>query len=510
MAPERGLLLGEVFAPCDVLTVPARLELAALLAVPGRTPAVFAVDLAELPVHREVHVEVRDTIMSGLGPAALDQLAGWRLRDVAPAMAGAGGAFHPPGMPVRLKALLERNGAATWAGLGDLTLGGIREWSGVGPRSTVDLIGAVVVGLLDDAPAVPSGLVTTDAIADLGTLAGYGGDHNLRATFEGLSAGHHPEDVRGAAGRLLVALGAGRRPCLSRLEDLLARAGDERARAVFEHRIIRPGPPATLAELGATLGIGTERVRQLCRRAVDAVTSAFEGSRGALSDLVAKTAEELGTCAPAEAIADLLTARNLPPLPDSRSLLLLWLAGAYQMVEHHPGWYATDPAAVATETTLLLLEDGGVRPVEHVTKELERLGMNPEYTGAWLADQPVRLVEALVVATRGSMAQVAERALSATGRAMTVSELGTFTHVSGTTGEVAGLRALLHRDRRFLWVGDDRFELAEWGGGGGANGADPAAGATTAETLVLGFHPGQDDDVVTRVPIAAAHGSRCG
>jgi len=37
-----------------------------------------------------------------------------------------------------------------------------------------------------------------------------------------------------------------------------------------------------------------------------------------------------------------------------------------------------------------------------------------------------------------------------------------------------------------------------------------AAGATTGETLVLGFRPGQDDVVVTRVPIAAGHGSRCG
>lgn len=174
-----------------------------------------------------------------------------------------------------------------------------------------------------------------------------------------------------------------------------------------------------------------------------------------------------------------------------------------------------------TETLLLLLEDGGVRPVEHVTKELERLGVNHEHTGSWLAEQPVRLVEDLVVSTRGSAAQVAERALSATGRAMTLPELGPFTGAPETEGEVAGLRALLHGTRRFVWVGDDGFELAEWGGGE-ASDTDPAvergsvrpvalaAGAKPGEALVLGFHPGQDEVVVTRVPVGSSIGSSGG
>lgn len=584
MAAERGLVLGEVFAPCEVLTVPARLELAALLSVPGRTPGVLPADLAALPVHRGVRLEVRDAIVRGLGPDSVELLSGWRLREILPAMGAAGGAFRLPGTPARLRGVIERNGATTWARIGELTLAEIAGWTGVGPRTAVDLIGVVAGGLLDRSEAPPSR--AAEAMDDFATLCGYEGDRALGAALERLTAAHHPAEVRAAAGRLLSGLGGGSHTCLDRLDDLLAAAGDERARAVFEHRMVRPGPRATQAELGAALGIGTERVRQLCRRAVDAVTGAFDQSPGELADLVAATAEELGAAVPLEAVAELLARRYLPPMPDSRSLLLLWLAGPYSAVEGHAGWLATDPAALSTETTLVLLEDGGVRPVDHVIKELERLGLNHDHTEGWLAEQPVRLVEGLVVSTGGSVAQVAERALSATGRAMTVPELATYTSVEGAAGESAGLRALLHRDRRFVWVGDDQFELAEWGGGDEATtdaavepraasdrpadgrlwlrvdiddgvlsgsggpvplpfvealglgagdrrsyptrygpvalcnvGAGPrrgsvrpvalAVGATVGDALVLGFHPSQDDVVVTRVPVQASTGS-CG
>jgi len=581
MAAERGLVLGDVFAPYEVLTVPARLELAALLSVAGRTPGVLPADLAALPVHRGVRCEVRDAIVRGLGPGSVEQLSGRRLREIHPAMAAAGGPFPPSGTPARLRGVIERNGATTWARLAELTLAEIAGWTGVGPRTAVDLIGVVAGGLIDRSEAPPSR--PADAMDDIATLGGYDGAGPLGAALERLTATQHPAEVRAAAGRLLSGMGGGSHTFLDRLDDLLAAAGDERARAVFEHRMVRPGPRPTQVELGAALGIGTERVRQLCRRAADAVTAAFDQTPGELADLVAATAEELGAAVPLEAVAELLAKRDLPPLPDSRSLLLLWLAGPYAAVEGHAGWLATDPTALLTETTLVLLEDGGVRPIEHVIKELERLGLNHEHTERWLAEQPARLVEGLVVSTRGSVAQVAERALSATGRAMTVPELTTCTSVEAIPGGAAGLRALLHRDRRFVWVGDDQFELAEWGGGEEAAG-DPAVepraaadrpadgrlwlrvdvddgvlrgsvgpvplpfvealglgagdrrsyptrygpvalcnvatgptrgsirpvalavGATIGDALVLGFHPSQDDVVVTRVPVQASAG----
>jgi len=582
MAAERGCVLGDVFAPCEVLTVPARLELAALLSVPGRTPGVLPADLAALPVHRGVRLEVCDAIVRGLGPGAVEQLSGRRLRAILPAMAMADGAFCSPGTPARLRGVMERNGATTWAQLGALTLAEIAGWTGVGPRTAVDLIGVVAGGILDRSEAPTSR--SAEAVDDLATLGGYEGDGALGAALERLRAAHHPAEVRAAAGRLLSGMGGGSRTCLDRLDELLSAAGDERARAVFEHRMVRQGPRPTQAELGAALGIGTERVRQLCRRAVDDVTGAFDQAPGELRDLVASTAEELGAAAPLEAVVELLARRDLPAMPDSRSLLLLWLAGPYATVEGHAGWLATDPPALLTDTTLVLLEDGGVRPVEHVLKELERLGLNHEHTERWLAEQPARLVDGLVVSTRGSVSQVAERALSATGRAMTVPELATYTSGEGAAGEAAGLRALLHRDRGFVWVGDDRFELGEWGGVddatgdaavesrsvadrpadgrlwlrvdvddgvlGGSVGPVPlpfvealglgagdrrsyptrygpvalsnagsgptrgsirpvalAVGATVGDALVLGFHPSQDDVVVTRVPVQASAGS---
>jgi len=524
MATRHGLVLGDVFAPCELLTVPARLELAALLSVPGRTPGVLPADLAALPVHRGVRSEVRDAIVRGLGPGSVEQLSGRRLREIHPAMATADGVFRPPGTPARVLGVIERNGAATWARLGELTLAEIEWWTSVGPRTVVDLIGAVAGGLLDRSEGPPGRPAEAD---DLATLGGYEADGALGAALKRLTAAHHPAEVRAAAGRLLSGLGGGSYNCLDRLDDLLAEAGDERDRAVFEHRMVRPGPRATQAELGAALGIGIVRVRQLCLRAADAVTAAFHQAPGELVDLVVATAEELGVVAPLEAVAKVLATRDLPPLPDSRSLLLLWLAGPYSAVTGHEGWLATDPAALLSGTALLLSEDGGVRPVEHVIKDLERLGLSSEHTEGWLAEQPVRLVDGLVMSTRGSVAEVAERALSATGRAMTVPELTICTSVDGAAGEAAGLRALLHRDQRFVWAGDDRFELAEWGGGDEATtgvalcnvGAGPtrgsvrpvalAVGATVGDALVLGLHPGQDDVVVTRVPVQASTGP-CG
>lgn len=589
MAPDRGLVLGDVFSPCEVLAVPARLELAALLAVLGRTPAVLPADLAALPVYRQLRVEVRNAVVTGLDSAAVDMLSERHLRDVCPAMVEVRGAFLVPDTSARLQSLIERNGAATWARLGELTLTQVLDWPGVGPRMAIELIGALVGGLVDRGEAsgpsrgtggVPAragsvGSGSNRGIEDLAILAGYEGGRGLAAAIEGLRAEPHPEQVRAAAARLLAGLRNKSHPCLARLDDLLATAGDDRGRAVFEHRMVRPGPRATLAELGAALGIGTERVRQLCRRAVDAVTAAFDHDPGELAVLGAAAVDELGTAAPTGAVAGFLARQNLPALPDSRSSLLLWLAGPYTVIDGHPGWFSTDPVTLMTETTLALLEDGGVRPAEHVTKELERQGINHEHVDAWLAEQAVRMVDDLVVSTHGAAGQVAERVLSATGRAMTAAELSTFTDPAGTDGGVGGLRALLHRDRRFTWVGDDRFELAEWGGGdvspsdpavetptdgllelhvevddgvlGGSigpvplpfvealglrtgdrrsfptrygpvalrnDGATPtrgsvrpvalAVGASAGDVLVLGFHPGQDEVVVTCNPVGAA------
>lgn len=65
----RTPVLGDVFAAADVLTVPARLRLMELLAVPGRAPAVLPRQLTAepLPTDRDALAAIRSIIEDGLG-----------------------------------------------------------------------------------------------------------------------------------------------------------------------------------------------------------------------------------------------------------------------------------------------------------------------------------------------------------------------------------------------------------------------------------------------------------
>ena len=99
------------------------------------------------------------------------------------------------------------------------------------------------------------------------------------------------------------------------------------------------------------------------------------------------------------------------------------MAGRYRAVAGHPGWIALDPAELTAETRRMLHEDGGVRVVEHVAKELQSLGVATHHVDAWLARQPVRVADGLVVVTTGSPADIAERALHACGRPLSMEEM---------------------------------------------------------------------------------------
>ncbi|MDQ3384537.1 MAG: hypothetical protein M3503_00765 [Actinomycetota bacterium] len=410
------------------------------------------------------------TIAGGLDRSTLARVAGARLRDLVPPLAGRDG---PVGgtYPARLRALLERHGATTWRTFGDLTLGQIAGWPGVGAITVASIVGVALDAAFDD---VSGGAANGQPLEpmpsvgdDVAVLVGHeleAGTQVLRLAVEGFVTAEHPPAVRAAAGRLLAGPLADQADLrLAALDALLDEAGDVRTRGVFEHRSLRLDDQATSVELASALGVSQEWIRQLRARGSDRVRSAFAASTSTLGHTVTTVADRLGVAAPVAAVEALLASLDLPPSQDSRALLVLWLAGPYRPVRDRPGWLATDPAALLAETSRLLHEDGGVREAEHISKELEMIGVAPEHVGAWVADQPARLVDALVVATSGAPLDVAERALSATGRALTVDALSTWAGVP--VGHGAGeLWTLLRRDQRFVRVGADTFELAEWGG----------------------------------------------
>ena len=134
------------------------------------------------------------------------------------------------------------------------------------------------------------------------------------------------------------------------------------------------------------------------------------------------------------------------------------MAGPYRPVDGHPDWVAVDPAELVAETRRMLHEDGGVRLAEHVAKELRTLGMADDHVAAWLGDQPVRIADGLVVAMTGTPADVAERALHARGRPMSMRRAGGL-----AAGRTRGRRdAVVGSDRRFVVGDDDALALAEW------------------------------------------------
>lgn len=463
MSQCRQPVVGDVFDPTDVLTVDVRLRLAGLLGVAGRAPAVLPGQLARcaLPVDGEARTAVRDEISAGLDSHAVAALEGRRLDVIVPALAG-----HDeddavaPFLSSQVRRRLEPHLDGTT--LGALTVGQIAGWPGIGPRRAALVVVAAVdagFGLVGsgEAPPVEVGATVDDLTTVLAHDATSGGE--LRRRLEDL-AGEAPPEVRSAAERVLAVPASEPDRCLAFLDGALAAAGDGRDRSVFEHVVLPLGPPVTRAELAPAVGVGPERVRQLGVRAVARVDDALDAAPPALRRLAATVSDRIGAAAPRAALDGLLASLGFPDSTDSRSRLLVRMAGPYRPVDGHPGWVATEPVELVTETRRMIREDGGVRLGEHLAKELHTLGMNTEHVAAWLARQPVRTTDGLVVSTSGTPGDVAERVLHACGRAMAVDELTAW--VAGDQDAVEALWTV--RDRRFFVTDDDALALAEWGG----------------------------------------------
>ena len=463
---QRPPVVGDVFADVDRLNVQARLRLSGLLAVSGRAPAILPGQLGgrSVPIDAAARAAVVATIESGLDPPALRAFTSRRLDVLVPALHGRSNEAVVRALPIPVgRVLLERAGDGA---LSALTVGEISSWSGFGRRRVVMVVsGAVTAGLAlvavdhdHDVDPAPAG--STFTVDDLVTVLA--GDSEPSARMRGLLgelAESAPPDVRMAAGRILTIPVSDAERCVAALDRVLAVAGDERDRAVFEHGVLALGAVVTRTELAAVVGVGAERVRQLQVRTKARVEAALDNAPSVVRDVAGQLRERLGAAASLGAVDDMLTAIGLPPLPDSRSHLLVRMAGPYRRVAGLPGWVALDPAELFAETRRMVAEDGGVRLVGHVAKELEAFGVLAEHVGPWLATQQVRVADGLVVATDGSSADVAERVLHAFGRPLSTDEMAEW--LPG--GREAAEEVWSSRDRRFVVTGTDTLALLEWG-----------------------------------------------
>lgn len=474
MIDESQGCLGHVFPHVDVLSASVRAELSELLAVPGRIPAVRAQAIGELPLPTTDRARraVRLAIKRGLDASSLATVQALALSDLVPPVRALEGG-PVAGCPARLSRLLSRQGVTTWADLGALTLTEIARWAHVGPQTLVVLVGLAVDAAL--APAArPEEEPHQAEAAAMALLLQHdraaGG--NLRRALEEHASSDGPPEVRLAAARLLAAAGGAGDPRLSLLERVWMAAGDHRDRAVLAHRALVLDASTSAKELAANLGISDARVGQIQaraeRRALDMAAACGEAVETMATDLRAR----IGPVARLAAVDDALGALGLPAHDDPRTALLVWLAGPYAPVSGHPTWVATDPADLLAGTRRFLHEDGGVRQLDHVAADLEAAGIAAPDVADWLRAQPAALVDGLVVALSGSPVDVAERILSATGRAMAATDLAA---TMSRPDAAPSLENRLGRDPRFVRVDPHRFELAEWGSEAFVNSPPPVA-----------------------------------
>lgn len=479
-------VMGDLFSPLQVLPPRVRLGLAELLDEPGRAVAIAPETLGglPLPLRPDVLTAVGRAMCAGLDEAVVARLGDCRVDAAVPALGRSGADTVVHALPERLRTVVVRH-------LGDadvrqLIVGEVAGWPGIAKKGAVTFVRSMVAAGLDAiAAAATDRGVAGPTLEDAVTVLVHDamGSGEVGRAIQAVAAAGPPE-VRAAAARLLsIRREDGRLHCLG---ASLAGAGDIRDRSVFEHLVLGLGAPATKRDVAANLGIGAERVRQLANRATERVDEA-------------------------------LASVGFPALPDSRSRLLLRMAGPYDGIDGHPGWVAVDPAARLGETRRLLREDDGVRMLDHVAKELTTMGMVDEHVAAWLVRQPVRITDGLVVATSGSPGDVAERALHATGRPMTLEAVAAW--LPAPHGDA---KSAWWSDRRFV-VTDDRVALAEWGTDDGVPGGcvpvptlrivvdhDVLAGRSgpVPRGLVgaLGLRPGTHRTLSTRYgPLAVLH-----
>lgn len=411
---------GEVFLPCDLLSPALRLWLACTLGRVGLAVPLFGNELASLPLPNTSHgrAELRDRLRAELPRVVTQCPADRRLSDVVPWVLHLRGDVR---CGTRLATLLGPNGGLGWRSVSQTSLGDLdRNRSGK----------AMAVRLLDIA-------LTAVLDRDIGP-----------------TEGSVPSCQRHCRKDTL----------LEQAELVLEAVGDTRDRALFDHLHLRLGQAATGVSAARSLGLTDDYVRRLRGRCEERARAAFEQGPPALADTVGDFTEKLGTATTGAAIEDILRVAGLPSRQDPRSAVLLWLAGPYFPVPGQANWFAVEPAALVAETRRALSDDGGVRDVTLVLKDLAALGVVEDQVEAWLQTQPVAVVDDVVVSLSGLPAEVAERVLFAAGRALTASEMATWLESSDARlgpHLIEAIGRALSSDRRFVDV-SGRYELAEW------------------------------------------------
>lgn len=324
-----------------------------------------------------------------------------------------------PGVTNRLVAIVRSHGRRTWADLATTTVGEIRAWHGAGRTMTVRLVMAAVETALQTAQTTQQAL-----------------------TYETVER----TEVSAALDACLTSLPDARGRAAFEIDDLPIVSSDDRVPAY---------------ELVGLSYVHSNRLKRVAREHVRIIAAAD----ATLAPVLTRLADRLGDAIDGPGIERVLAAFGLPSTADPAGLLALWLAGPYLPIagDDMPGydrWWSPRPAEIAKETSDLLASSGGVHTYDQLLRDLVGVGVSA-CAPRWLARQPVRVHDGVVVLVSGRVGDVLTRVFEATGRAMSNTELASW---MPTTEMAAAVAAELRRNGAFLETGPDRWELTDWGG----------------------------------------------
>jgi hypothetical protein len=222
----------------------------------------------------------------------------------------------------------------------------------------------------------------------------------------------------------------------------------------------------TLAELGQSLGVTRERVRQIEARGLKKLQEAL--NRPENLPLYTRAHQFAARFGPACPVIFLLashpfilaTAEEAITDDVAEARLLLWIEGPYEI---KGGWLVRAPYEELLRKSAELLDEltskGGV-PYEQAVAALARLEIIDAFRGAWLSDlRGFRILEGQFVRWRGTLVDKVETVLRRYGRPMTRAEL--WKAIGRSSPSVIARPAL--SDPRFTRSSLKHIALREWG-----------------------------------------------
>ena len=379
------------------------------------------------------------------------------------------GRLGPRSLDQRRRAALERAGYSRWSEVLDLTVARLLDTPGLGRTTVVSALAACfersLIGLSMGVEAYDG-----SDLAALLTEERRGPQQPvLESLLDAATAHLETPDANSrsvdAAYRLLASGAPWALELVSALSELLSGIRDDEDRSIFIAIELR-SDRRSLAELAEEFGISSSRVAQRRDRAGLQVREELAAAPAPLEWLIKRVRRSLGRAATPQTIHAVLRGLGIDPSTgheERRSAeLLLWLAGPFDPVARCPGWRCVQPDDLFSRTREILIQDGGVGSLAATEVSMEELGVTTALIRPWIGACGAAVVDDdLAVWLSGSLVDVLERLMDASGRGLTFSECWHLLLDGGRSVEQSELQRAL-RGRRFRQVTDEVYELASW------------------------------------------------